>query len=157
MSVEIYVELQELPIDFAYLEFLREEREPAPVACPQEDVARLWATAVKLINKSSTSRVGSNEKELALLRRIRAVLRRLMVCGIDVAEELIDVKSAIRFCKSVLKERKRLLKTLRKRGRTGSFCHSCGKPSIQQLKHSKKELEKLKKRGRPSAKPWRGS
>jgi len=116
MSVELFVEPQEMPIDFAYLELLREERELVPVACPREDVARLWATAVKLLNKY-TSRVENGEKELALLRKIRAVLRRLQMCDIDVAEELADVKTAIRLCKSVLKERKRLLKALMKRGR----------------------------------------
>jgi hypothetical protein len=119
MSVELFVE-PEMPIDFAYLELLREERELVSVACPQEDVARLWATAVKLLNKY-TSRVENNEKELTLLRKIRAVLRRLQMCGIDVAEELADVKTAIRLCKSALKERKRLLKALMKRGRTEVF------------------------------------
>jgi hypothetical protein len=115
MSMEMHVEPQELPIGFVYLAYLREEREPVHVACPQEDVARLLATAVRLINKSSASRVGDDEKELMLLRRIRAVLKKLLMCGVDVAEELIDVKTAIRLCKSVIKEKKKLLKALRKR------------------------------------------
>jgi len=115
MSMEISVEPQELPIDFAYLEHLREEHKLAPVACPQENVARLWATAVKLLNKCA-GRVGVSEKELVLLRKIRAVLRRLQVCGAEVAEELADIKSLIRLYKAVLKERKRLLKTMVKRG-----------------------------------------
>ena len=120
MSMEIHVEPQEMPIDFAYLELLREERGLVSVVCPQEDVARLWASAVKLLNKY-TSRVGVSEKELALLRKIRAVLRRLQMCGVDVAEELADIKSLIRLCKAVLKERKRLLKALTKRGQSRVF------------------------------------
>ena len=113
MSMEIHVEPLELPI--GYLEHLGEGCKPVPVACPQEEVERLWATAVKLLNKCA-GRVGVSEKELVLLRKIRAVLRRLQVCGADVAEELADIKSLIRLYKAVLKERKRLLKTMVKRG-----------------------------------------
>ena len=77
------------------------------------DVEELWSRVAELVEK--LGRVGCSEKKLAVLVKLKKLLKGLQVCGADVGEELAEVKFLIRLYKKLAKEENRVVKRATKK------------------------------------------
>lgn len=97
--------------------YLGQERQVGTVPCG--DVEELWLRVAVLVEKLlATARP---TQKLAVLRKLKKLLKGLQVCGADVGEELAGVKLLIRLYRKLIKEENRVVKRVAKRLRQYSW------------------------------------